>query len=179
MSFVAGTDWLLAQIRVFFAGLLGGALLSCCWYLYSGLYRPRLSRRRDWLLPDLIFSLACALLLTAYWFAFTDGGLRPADFLWLAGGLGLFRLLLRARLPRLSRRRRGKPFPGAARKRKDPAGAGDREPRPDPVLRLATRCMSRTQMGLYRAGRRLRQRLARSDKEAGAPGSDIGDEQEK
>ena len=179
MSFVAGTDWLLAQVRVFFAALLGGALLSCCWYLYSGLYRPRLRRRRDWLLPDLVFSLACALMLTAYWFAFTDGGLRPADFLWLAGGLGLFRLLFRARLPRLSRRRRGKPFPGAARKRKQAVAQGGREPRPDPVLRLATRCSARAQTGLDRAGRRLRQRLAKADKEADAPGSDAGDEQGK
>ena len=156
MSFVAGTDWLLAQIKVFLAALLAGALLACCWRLYSGLYRPRTRRRRDWLLPDLLFSLAAAALLSAYWFAFTDGGLRAQDFLWLVCGFLLFRLLPPLRLPGLPRR--------LSRRKKDKKAAPygpppHRGPRRDPVLRAAVRLSAKAQYGGARLRERLRQTL--------------------
>ena len=160
MSFVAGTDWLLAQIKVFAAALLGGAVLACCWRLYSGLYRPRTSRRRDWLLPDLLFSLAAAALLSAYWFAFTDGGLRAQDFLWLACGFLLFRRLPPLRLPglprRLSRRKKGK-------KAAPPGPPPRKGHRRDPVLRTAVRLSAKAQYG----GERLRVRLRQALRERG------------
>ena len=163
MSFVAGTDWLLAQIKVFAAALLGGAGLACCWGLYSGLYRPRTRRRRDWLLPDLLFSLAAAALLSAYWFAFTDGGLRPCDFLWLACGFLLFRLLPPLRLPalprKLSRRNRHK---ASAPPRRSPR----KKPRRDPVLRTAIRLSAKAQYGGVILRDRLRQARKRRAEQA-------------
>lgn len=154
MSFVAGTDWLLAQIKVFAAALLGGAGLACCWGLYSGLYRPRTRRRRDWLLPDLLFSLAAAALLSSYWFAFTDGGLRPCDFLWLACGFLLFRLLPPLRLPALPRRLSRQDKPKAPAR---PRRSSREKTRRDPVLRTAVRLSAKAQDGGERLRHRLRQ----------------------
>lgn len=152
MSFVAGTDWLLAQIRVFLAGLGGGALLGLCWRLYAGLYRPRTRRRRDWLLPDLIFSLSTAAMLIAFWFAFTDGGLRPRDFLWLAGGFFLFRLLPPLCLPRMGFliRRRQKQTEKESR-------IGKKRSRPDPLLRLVVR----GEAGAHQRARLAKRRIIR------------------
>ena len=152
MSFVAGTDWLLAQVRVFLAGLGGGALLGLCWRLYSGLYRPRTRRPRDWLLPVLVLSLGVAALLVAFWFAFTDGGLRPGDFLWLTCGFFLFRLLPPLRLPRVApagKRRRG---------REKAARSGKKQPRPDPLLRL----VARVEAGTRRRAKQAKGRIVRS-----------------
>lgn len=174
MSFVAGTDWLLAQVRIFLAGLGGGALLGLCWRLYSGLYRPRTRRRRDWLLPDLVFSLCAAALLAAFWFAFTDGGLRARDFLWLASGFLLFRLLPPLRLPRIGL------FGKRGRKRAQKAGKAARSrknrTRPDPLLRLAARCELGAQRRVRLALRRIRRRIERHKKAASADGQKTGNE---
>ena len=177
MSFVAGTDWLLAQVRVFLAGLGGGALLGLCWRLYAGLFRPRTQRRRDWLLPDLIFSLGAAALLVAFWFAFTDGGLRPRDFLWLACGFFLFRLLPPLRLPRIA------PAAGRVRKKAEKADKAARtkpkEPRPDPLLRLVARWEAGARRGMRLARLRIRRGLARRKKAAAEDGPKTGNGQEK
>lgn len=152
MSFVAGTDWLLGQVRVFLVALFGGAGLACCWRLYSGLYRPRSRRRRDWLLPDLIFTVFAAALLAAYWFAFTDGGLLPQDFLWLACGFLLFRLLPPVRLPRLRPARRRRTRSRASRR------AGAKKSRPDPLLRAVARWELKAWEEAIRMGRERRRR---------------------
>ena len=164
MSFVAGTDWLLGQVRVFLAALGGGALLGLCWRLYAGLYRPRTRRRRDWLLPDLIFSLSAAALPIAFWFAFTDGGLRPRDFLWLFCGFLLFRLLPPLSLPRVAlfgkrRRRQAERADKAARTKV-------KKHRPDPLLRLVARGEAGAQRRIKQARRRIRHGLERRKKAA-------------
>ena len=177
MSFVAGTDWLLAQVRVFLAGLGGGALLGLCWRLYAGLFRPRTQRRRDWLLPDLIFSLSAAALLVAFWFAFTDGGLRPRDFLWLACGFFLFRLLPPLRLPRIA------PAAGRVRKKAEKtdkaARTREKEPRPDPLLRLVARGEAGTRRRAELAKGRIARGLERRKKAASGDGQNTEKEQEK
>ena len=176
MSFVAGTDWLLAQVRVFLAALGGGALLGLCWRLYSGLYRPRTRRRRDWLLPDLVFSLGVAALLVAFWFAFTDGGLRPRDFLWLTCGFFLFRLLPPLRLPRVApagKRRRGR------EKAEKAARSGKKQPRPDPLLRLVARGEAGTRRRAELAKGRIARGLERHKKAAPGDGQNTEKEQEK
>ena len=152
MSFVAGTDWLLAQFKIFLAAIGGGLLLGCLWRSYSALFLPRRRRKRDWLLPDLVFSLSAAALLIAYWFAFTDGGLRPQDLLWLACGLGLSRLLPKARLPLVLRRKVSKP-----RLPKRSPARGKRTAY-DPLLRSAARGALRLQNELSRLKKDWRER---------------------
>ena len=174
MSFVAGTDWLLAQVRVFLAGLGGGALLGLCWRLYSGLYRPRTRRPRDWLLPDLLFSLSTAALLIVFWFTFTDGGLRPRDFLWLAGGFFLFRLLPPLRLPRIKPLRQRQ-----VEKTADAAGIKKKQPRPDPLLRLVARGEAGTQRKIKQAKMLIRRSLERRKKALSQDGQTTGNGQEK
>ena len=149
MSFVAGTDWLGAQARLFAAALGAGLLLGCCWSLYGSLYRPcRCCSRRAWLLPDLIFSLTMIVLLSAYWFACTDGSLRPAAFLWLAGGAALWRHLPSLRLPGRKKR------PRASGRHSNRRPAPPREPRIDPLLQAVTVWSGR----LREAGKRARKR---------------------
>ena len=174
MSFVAGTDWLLAQVRVFLAGLGGGALLGLCWRLYSGLYRPRTRRPRDWLLPDLLFSLSTAALLIVFWFTFTDGGLRPRDFLWLAGGFFLFRLLPPLHLPRIKPLRQRQ-----VEKTADAAGVKKKQPRPDPLLRLAARGEAGTQRKIKQAKMLIRRSLERRKKAPSQDGQTTENGQEK
>lgn len=198
MSFLSGTDWLLAQVKTFVAALCGGALLGLLWRLYAALYRPKSRRRRDWLLPDLVFALAAWVMLAAYWFAFTDGGLRAQDFLWLALGALLFRLLPPLKLPRLKSRgekagqkKSGRPAAShspaqpqshspAQHQPKSPAQPRPRQRKqrgkgPDPALRLFARWSALLQDRLAQARARLRRHTleeGRSDDMEQAPDSE-------
>ncbi len=180
MSFVAGTDWLAAQVRAFAAALMGGALLGCCWRLYSALCRPGRASRRAWLLPDLIFSVAASALLAAYWFACTDGGLRPRDILFLTGGFLLFLRLPPLPLPR-PRRRTGRHGQGRGSTRRQRKKAAEERPAaaPDRLLQASARGLIRLRQGARKAGKGLADRLRRCGKREAEADAETGREQEK
>ena len=180
MNFLAGTNWLAQQVRIFAVALGGGLLLGCCWQAYGLLFRPLRRARRNWLGPDIVFSLLMLGLLSLWWFTLTDGSLRPGDFLWL--GLGLVICLAlpwpAPRRPRRAGLPKSAPPPqratGSATQAASPDRAGASKPPRGPALAAATRfALALVARGRKISARRRQRRQARQEAEF-PPGAEPG-----
>lgn len=150
-------SWQLSQVWLLGAGLAAGGVLT----LLAGCYRLALGRRRpqkrDYYLPDALFSLAATLLLACFWFRFTDGSLPLSSLAALWVGYWLCqRLLGRLAAGRPSSRRKR----SRSRSRNRPASTRASRRQSRVKLPLPQRAATAVAYSLIRRAAGLRAKMA-------------------